>query len=227
MEQQMLEDGHMGDTVMVQEPELEPEITLHALTGWITPKTMCVSEKMGSHEVMVLIDNESTHNFISNHLASTLRLPVIPTESFHVRVANGEGLTCQGHYDKVRVELQGTTFYLTLFSLPLITGLDLVLGVQWLEMLGSVVCNWKQLTMDFVWESQDCRLQGVDVQTIQAASPTEMAKEFHRGHALFAVCFQLTEDTTPPALSINDDNQNMHCLLQDYNLHMRWITVLH
>lgn len=86
MEPQMLEDGHRGDTVVVQEPELdpEPEKTLHAITGYTTPKIMRVSAKMGSHEVMVLIDSGSTHNFISNHLASTLRLPVIPTESFHV-----------------------------------------------------------------------------------------------------------------------------------------------
>ena len=47
------------------------------------------------------------------------------------------------------MELQGTEFYLTFFSLPLI-GLDLVLGVQWLEILGSMVCNWKQLTRDFI-----------------------------------------------------------------------------
>jgi predicted aspartyl protease len=91
---------------------------------------------------MVLIDSGSTHNFISNRLASMLILLVIPTESFHVRVVNEKGLTCQGHYDKVRVELQGTEFYLTLFSLTL-TGLDLVLGVEWFEMLGSMVCNWK------------------------------------------------------------------------------------
>jgi hypothetical protein len=70
--------------------------------------------------------------------------------------------------------------------------------------------------MDFVWENQDCRLQGVDVQTIQTASPTKMAKEFRRGHALFAVCFQLTEETALTAISMNDDNQSMHCLLQEY-----------
>ena len=50
----MLEDGYRGDTVMVQEPELEPEITLHALTGWTTPKTMCVWAKIGSHKVIIL-----------------------------------------------------------------------------------------------------------------------------------------------------------------------------
>ena len=139
-DQQTLEDDHGGEAVEVQEHEPKPKITLHALTGWITPKTMRVTTKMGPHEVMVLIDSGSTHNFISNRLANKLRLPVIPTETFPVRVANGERLTCQGRYDKVQVELQGTEFYLTLFSLPL-SGLDLVLDVQWLEMLRSMVLN--------------------------------------------------------------------------------------
>ena len=150
-DQQTLEDDHGEEAAKVQEHEPKPEITLHALTGWTTPKTMRVTGKMGRHEVMVLIDSRSTHNFSSNRLANMLRFPIIPTETFPVRVANGERLTCQGRYDKVQVELQGTEFYLTLFSLPL-SGLDLVLSVQWLEMLGSVVCNWKQLTMDFIWD---------------------------------------------------------------------------
>jgi hypothetical protein len=29
-------------------------------------------------------------------------------------------------------------------------------------------------------------------------------KEFRRGHALFAVCFQLTMETTPPELPMQD-----------------------
>jgi hypothetical protein len=33
MDQQMLEDGHEGDKVVIQELELEQKITLHALTG--------------------------------------------------------------------------------------------------------------------------------------------------------------------------------------------------
>jgi hypothetical protein len=29
-------------------------------------------------------------------------------------------------------------------------------------MLGYVVCNWKQLTMDFHWDKQARRLQGIN-----------------------------------------------------------------
>ena len=93
-DQQTWEDDHGGEAAEVQEHEPKLEITLHALTGWTAPKTMRVTAKMGPHEVMVLIDSGSTHNFISNRLANKLRLPVIPTETFLVRVANGERLKC-------------------------------------------------------------------------------------------------------------------------------------
>ncbi|KAJ0027601.1 hypothetical protein Pint_36394 [Pistacia integerrima] len=96
-----MEEDQGGDIGEVQEPEMEPEITLHALTGWTGPKTICKTARMGPHEVVVLVDSRSMHNFISDHLENLLRLPIIPTEAFSVRVANGEKLKCQGRYDKV------------------------------------------------------------------------------------------------------------------------------
>nr|TKS00092.1 hypothetical protein D5086_0000187020 [Populus alba] len=120
----------------------EPEITLHALTGWSAPRTMRVDAKVGFVNAVVLIDSGSTHNFISTRMADRLRLPIVPTETFTIRVANGARLQCQGKFEKVQVLLQEIPFSLTLYSLPL-ADLDIVLGVQWLEMLGSVICNWQ------------------------------------------------------------------------------------
>ena len=73
---------------------------------------------------------------------------------------------------------------LTLYALP-IASLDLVMGLQWLEMFGSVVCNWKQLTMEFVWENTPQKWQGMNTETIREASVKEMSKEFRQGHSLF------------------------------------------
>ena len=120
---------------------MEPEITLHALTGWIAPKTMRVIAKIRPHAIFTLIDSGSTHNFISERMANLLCLPVVSTKVFTVRVANGENLKCQEKFNEVQVDLQGFIFSLTLYSLP-ITRLDLVLGIQWLELLESVVYNW-------------------------------------------------------------------------------------
>ena len=168
----------------------EPEITLHALMGWTVPKTMRIVARIGAHDVVVLIDSGSTHNFISERMANLLRLPMVPTESFTVRVANGENLRCQGRFEEVQINLQGTIFSLTLYSLPL-TGLDIVLGIQWLELLGSVGCDWRELTIEFMWENQTKKLVGIDGQHIQAASIEELTKEIRPSHAQFALCLQV------------------------------------
>ena len=118
---------------------------------------MRVAASIKSQSIVVLIDSGSTHSFLNEKVASTLRLPVVPTKSFTVRVANGERLMCQGRYEKVPIDLQGIPFSLTFYSLSL-AGLDIVLGIQWLEILGLVVCNWKHLTMDFNWDNQARRL---------------------------------------------------------------------
>lgn len=83
----------------------DPEISLHALTGWTAAKTMRVTAKIGHCEVVVLIDSDSTHNFISDKVAALLHLPVIPSEPFNVRVANGQPLKCQRRFENVRVLL--------------------------------------------------------------------------------------------------------------------------
>jgi len=62
----------------------DPEISLHALIGWTTTKYICVTAKIRTCQVVVLIDNGSTYNFISDKMASLLHLPVVPTEPFNV-----------------------------------------------------------------------------------------------------------------------------------------------
>ncbi|RVW68732.1 Transposon Tf2-2 polyprotein [Vitis vinifera] len=181
----LLIEGH--DEVQDKEEEAEIsdnredelEVSIHALTGWASPRTMRVAATIKSQPIMVLIDSGSTHNFLSDKVARTLRLPVVPTKSFTVHVANGERLLCQGRFEKVPIDLQGIPFSLTCYSLPL-AGLDMVLGIQWLEMLGSVVCNWQYLTMDFNWENQARRLQGIQG-PIQATSLETIAKEHRQG----------------------------------------------
>ncbi|KAF5472044.1 hypothetical protein F2P56_008792 [Juglans regia] len=137
-----------------QEENLEPEITLHALTGWSAPKTM-------------------------------------------------------------RVALESRPFP---FGLPMENllnvkeGLDVVLGIQWLELLGAVVCDWKQLTMEFLWENQPRRLIGVDGQDIQAASLKELTKECRPSQTLFVLCFQIAQ--AEPPMNIHPSMQK---LLQEFS----------
>ena len=93
----------------------------------------------------------------------------------------------------MHVVLQGISFSLSLYSLPL-TGLDLVFGVQWLEQLGTLVCNWKKTTMEFTWENQVRRLHGMDTNAIQSASLKSVGKEFKQGSPMFAIYLHSLEE---------------------------------
>ena len=108
-------------------------------------------------------------------------------------------------FDEVPVDLQGSIFSLTLYFLPL-TGLDLVLGIQWLELLGSMVCNWRRLTMEFSWENQTRRLVGIDGQEIQAASLNEISTGVCPGRVIFALCLQVIkkdpQDNINPSMQV-------------------------
>lgn len=166
LESEELPDEAVHEEIMGEEITREPGesvnpiISLYALTGWAAPQTMHVMARIGPYKIIVLIDSESTHNFISTKLANMLQLLIKPTTAFTVRVANGENLICQGKFEKVHILIQYVPFSLTVYSLP-ISGLDMVLGVQWLELLGLVVCNWKALTMVFEWGNEKRCLQGI------------------------------------------------------------------
>lgn len=94
----------------------EPQITYYALTRWSGPQTMRVKAKIRFYEIMVLIDSNSTHNFISTRLANLLQLPIETTAAFTVRVANGDKLTCRGKFKKVQILIQEIPFSLTVYA---------------------------------------------------------------------------------------------------------------
>ena len=81
-----------------------------------------------------------------------LKLPFTSIKSFNFKVTNGEPLQCEGKFKNVEVQIQKAAFRVTFYSLPL-TGIDVVLGLQWLEELGIVVCDWRNLAIMFMWEN--------------------------------------------------------------------------
>jgi predicted aspartyl protease len=156
--------------------EVEPHISLHALAGYTGPRTMRVLGRIGYWKVLILIDSGSTHNFIDQKVAHHLGLSVTPITEFWVTVANGQQLSCTEKHEGVEILIQGLEITATFFSLPL-NGLDVVLGIQWLEKLGPVVCDWGRLSMTFtrgekVYEIvAQCRQQG------RAISNTMMGRD--------------------------------------------------
>ncbi|KAF2318475.1 hypothetical protein GH714_008049 [Hevea brasiliensis] len=189
--QLLLLDGGCNFDDDEEDDAAEPEISLHGLTGWSSAGTMRVAIQINSIELIALIDSGSTHNFINEKIAEILKLPGKPTKPFNVKVADGTPLICDSKFRNIPFSLQGIPFVATFFSLP-IMGLDVVLGVQWLQRLGTVACNWKDLTMDFKWEGQQRHLQGLRSKPIEPLSLKAMSKELRQQGSVFAISQPLT-----------------------------------
>jgi hypothetical protein len=64
-------------------------------------------------------------------------------------VANGERVTCPGVIHRTPIIIEGETFFIDLFVMPLV-GYDLVLGTQWMVTLGRVVWDFVDRTVSFL-----------------------------------------------------------------------------
>lgn len=99
---------------------------------------MRAATRVGLILAIILVDSSSMHNFIDAKLVSRLSLPVIPQEKLKVPIANGSCLFTSGMCKEVSWEVQNHHFEIDFIVFPL-KGCDMVLGVQWLLMLGDIV----------------------------------------------------------------------------------------
>ncbi|GKB94837.1 putative mitochondrial protein [Tanacetum coccineum] len=82
-------DCELADVInVVQEENSVPHISLNAFTGRNTFQTMRVSGYVGKHEIHILIDSGSTHNFLDSNTAKRLGCPLRNTYPLQVTVAN-------------------------------------------------------------------------------------------------------------------------------------------
>jgi hypothetical protein len=145
------------------EAELEEEkaeITLCALLGSTSPSTMRVIAILNGQKTAVLLDTGSTHNFMDETLAKTLKLPIDMESNFGVRVANGQVIRTLGECKEVKFKMQGLHLKLT-FNLLELGGCGIVLGTQWLNTLGVISWDFKNLVMGFMHEGKQVWLQGL------------------------------------------------------------------
>lgn len=139
------------EDLRVLESEDQPEISLHSISGTVTPQIMRVKGSIGRHIVMVLIDSESTHNL-------------------EVTVANGERLISAGCCKKVTIVIQGISISIDFYILNL-EGCQVVLGAHWLRTLGPIFWDFSNLWMEFTLGKKHCQLKGETVKRLSALSP--------------------------------------------------------
>ena len=137
----ILLDDEFGEVVVPSESELtpqplvntvefevEPEVSLHALTNASNLQIFHLATSYRDHSVEVLIDTGSHNNFIQEGLVDQLGLQLVSASRFCVYMGNGHFLLCDRIYIVVPLKLQGHEFLVDLYVLPICV-LDIVLGM--------------------------------------------------------------------------------------------------
>ncbi|KAJ0079625.1 hypothetical protein Patl1_22875 [Pistacia atlantica] len=145
---------------------LAPKISIHALAGSLSPKTIRILGHVNGCVVVILIDTGSTHNFMDPSIQLRVHLQSQSTIGLLVRVANGDTLFSTSKCEDIQFHMQGNTFHTDFYVLTL-GGCDIVLGVQWLCTLGPILWDFVQLSMEFTLLDFKHVLQGI--------TPTEVS----------------------------------------------------
>ena len=108
----------------------------------------------------MLIDSSSTHNFIYCNIDKELNCFLYPTPEFQVMVSNGGTINYSGKCHNINLTMGEYVLNSPMISIPM-GGVDVVLGVQWLQYLGTIYFNFQELFLQYCWEGNEIELRGI------------------------------------------------------------------
>lgn len=124
-------------------------------------RTMKLIGKIGGIPLVVLVDSGASHNFISPEVVLDLGLKAEATYQMGVRLGDSHRIQTQGRYPVVQIQLGELEIVVETCIIEL-GRIDLILGVRWLETLGKVIVDWKEMTISFVKDRKAIILRNSD-----------------------------------------------------------------
>lgn len=144
-----------------------------------------------------MVDPGATHNFISLRAIEELGVPVSAAPGFGVSLGDGKAVRGEGVCKGVQLIIGDGVLVVEDF-LPLQLGnSNVILGVQWLEKLGSVVTNWKTQIMKYEEGGSTVILKGDPSLTRSRISLKAMIRVMRKeGGGILVECNQMEEKKT-------------------------------
>jgi len=127
---------------------MDPQISVNALTGITSYKTMKGIGYYKKKPLHILIDSRSAHNFLDEDVAKKLGCPITHIPTLSVAVADGARVTINSIIKQFSWSLHNTEFSSEMLLIPL-GCCDVVLGIEWLRTLGDITWNFDRLSMQF------------------------------------------------------------------------------
>jgi hypothetical protein len=170
-------------------------ISLHAMAGIKTAKTMLLPVTIHGERLTALVDTGSTHNFLSRDTMRRLTLQPAGAEKFSVTVANGDHLASQGVAQQVLVLIGDEPFSINCVGIDL-GCYDFILGVDFLSTLGPILWDLDVLSLIF-WREGGRRVQWTGIGGSGAATPQLQDAINDVDHAIEFASLSCTPYTTP------------------------------
>jgi hypothetical protein len=164
-----------------------------------TPQTLKIEGYIKNKKVTFLIDSCSTHNFFHYKLAKALNCFVTGPE-FQVMIADGGTINCSGKCNKINLTMGEYVMNSLMIVIPM-GGADVVLGIQWLQSLGTIAFNFQELFMKFSLEGKEIELRGITGKLGKVISSNGMTKLLKKGHqGVIAQLCSLYVQTSKPSI---------------------------
>nr|XP_051211532.1 uncharacterized protein LOC127329025 [Lolium perenne] len=164
-------------------------VSLHAMVGIKTAKTMLLPVTINGARLTALVDTGSTHNFLSNTAMRRLALQPAGSEKYSVTVANGDRLTCQGVARQVPVLVGDEPFSIDCVGIDL-GCYDFILGLDFLSTLGPILWDLDVLSLIF-WREGGRRVHWTGLGSTGASPQLHlMAAALDEAHPLLADLLQ-------------------------------------
>ncbi|CAL9232051.1 unnamed protein product [Arabidopsis halleri] len=160
LELMVLDDEGTGEIEIVEENSpVMCCLSLNSFLGKHSPRTTKLIGFLGKSKVVVLIDSGASHNFLTPNLAAKLKMLVCEDSRLEVRLGNGVSVHGTGVCKDVKFQLPGVEFQSNFISLEL-GGVDVILGMERLETLGTCEVNWRKQEWHFTYNGKSVTLLG-------------------------------------------------------------------
>jgi hypothetical protein len=120
-------------------PEVELLISLHALTNFFAPQTLKLIGYIKYRKVIILVDSDSTHNFIHPYISQQINCYIHAVNNFQNMIANGGSMKCGGRCENVHLQIGQYHLKYHMFSIDM-GGCGIVLDAKWLTL--STPSSW-------------------------------------------------------------------------------------
>jgi hypothetical protein len=199
-EEQEQEPSQDENVEAISSEELTPTISCNALAGISTPQNLKIEGYIKKKKLIVLIDSGNTHNFIHYKLAKDLNCFVYLAPKFQVMISDGGTINCSGKYNKINLTMGEYVMNSPMIVIPM-GGADVVLGIQWLQSLGTVDFNFQELFMKFSLEGKEIELRGIIGKPGKVISSNGMTKLLKKGHqGVISQLCSLDVQTSKPSI---------------------------